>query len=301
MNKPSLQPEVDSRVSFGSLIAAGLIVAALFCVGLAVSAAWYYVTPKVFESSATVLIEPRRPAPTLNKGGDSGSFDYRHDQLIGEDNIIMKALIKYNLNELSTLHDLSAEDQIRHIQSNFLVLQTGQNEGVYELRYMSRDPRDAQTVLATLASTYEKHLGEKYRSVSPETHELLLKLKKRFDDELAAKTDKIEQLEKQIAAGQTDEDIKATLVELQEERELMIRKRDEADSFVSGEMSAEEMLKEKLETQARGFNFETLSPASKGYLVYPRLPVFLLAGGFGGLLIGFFTAGLMIAVLSNRR
>ena len=297
MTKPSPPQQVNSRSRswLGLLLVAAAIVAAFFSIGLAVAAVWYSVAPKVYVSTAIVLISPRSLPPNINSPEPTHDFTYRHDQLIGEDNIIMKALIKYDLKELPTLRDLSAKDQIRHIQSDFIVRPTGQDESVYELRYLSRNPRDAQTVLATLASTYEKHLDEKFRSVSPETLELLRKMVEKQENDLAAQSKEIEQLEKQIAAGQTDEETQATLVKLREERELMINKLDAAASPMTFGESPKE------ETQFPGFDFKRLSPASKGYLVYPRLHVFLLAGGIGGLLMGLIAAGLMIAVFINRQ
>ena len=294
MTKPSPPQEVNSRSWLGLLLVAAAIVAAFFFMGLALAAVWHSVTPKVYESSATVLIEPRSLPPNINAPQPRPNFTFRHDQLIGEDNIILKALIKYNMNELVTLRDLSEVDQIRHIQSNFMVIQPRQYDNLYELQYISHNARDAQTVLATIVSTYEKHLDEKYRSISPETRELLHEIKKKLESDLFAQSEKIEQLEKQIAAGQTDEETQATLAKLREERELIIRKLDAGSPMTFGESP-------KKETQFPGFNFETLSSASKGYLVYPRLPVFLLVGGFGGLLIGLIPAGLIIAVFSKRR
>ena len=293
MTKPSPTQGVDSRVSFGSLIAAGIIVAALFCVGLAVSAALYYVTPKVFESSATVLIEPRDPALILNKGGDSGSFDYRHDQLIGEDNIITKALIKYDLQELVTLRDLTPIEQIQLIQNNLAIQPSEDTDDLYHLRFRSSNPRDAQTVLATLVSTYEKHLEEKYRDPRQDEIKLLLKMKERFVKDLTAQTDKIEQLEKQIAAGQNDEDTRAKLKELQTEVERTRAKISTAEAYLEEDQHSQTNLH-------KGFKFTTLSPASRGVSI-SSLPVFLLLGGGIGALIGLIIAGLMIAFQSIRR
>ena len=169
MNKPSLQPEVDSRLSIGSLLAAGLIVAALFCVGLAIAAIWYSATPKIFESSATVLIEPRS-RPPARIGGVSGSFDYRHDQLIGEDNIITKALIKYDLNELGSLRDLTPVEQIQHIQNNLEIQPSEETNDLYHLRFRSGNARDAQTVLATLMYLLTRSIWMKNIGLSVQTH-----------------------------------------------------------------------------------------------------------------------------------
>ena len=75
-----------------------------------------------------------------------------------------KCLNKYNLKDLSTLRDLSAVKQIEEIQKNLVVVQNWpevkRNDGLlsYDLEYFSTNPRDAQAVLATIISTYEKHL-----------------------------------------------------------------------------------------------------------------------------------------------
>ena len=212
--------------------------------------------------------------------------------MIGEDNILNKALIKYDLNELATLRDLPSDEQISHIQSNLEIQPSEETDTVYQLRFRSRAARDAQTVLATLVSTYERHLDEKYRSPSPDVLELLLKMKERFAKELADGIEKVEQLEKQIAAGKTRKDDRAKLKEFQENVERIQSKLDVASGFESQQEQEQE--------QVRGFKFVTLSPVSKGELVYPLLPVFLLVGGCVGAFIGLITAVLAISVVRNR-
>ena len=201
----------------------------------------------------------------------------------------MKALVKYDLKDLPTLRDLPQNDQVYSIQSNFDAYQPEETD-LYELRFRSPNPRDAQTVLATVASTYEKHLTEKYRSAGTDTRELLLKMESRFADDLLAKTEKVEELEKQIAAGQTGEENQAELKELQQRLKVIQSKLDTASQY----------LLETPQEKPMGFKFQTLSPASRGVAITPRRNILLLVGGGIGAMFGLIVAGLMIAVLKNR-
>ena len=210
--------------------------------------------------------------------------------------MITNALIKHDLNKLPTLRDLTTAEQIDHIQNNLEIQPSEETDDLYHLRFRSVNAREAQTVLVTLISVYEKHLEEKYRHVSSDTIDLLRKMKVRFVNELAAQIEEVEQFERKIAAGQDDEDTQARLKELQKEVERIRKKLSTAEAYLKEQPAGGSRT-----SIHKGFNFETLSPASKGYLVYPRLPVFLLVGGLGGLLIGLIPAGLMIVVFSKRR
>ena len=95
--------------------------------GLVVGGIYDSQAEKIYESKATVTIQPRERITYNIDGkddpyGDSRSYDYRHDQLIGEDNILTKCLIKYNLKDLETLRDFPPTDQIKEIQENLTIL-----------------------------------------------------------------------------------------------------------------------------------------------------------------------------------
>ena len=157
--------------------------------GLAVGGIYNSQAQKVYESKATVTIQPRErilydPDGQGDPYGDARSFDYRHDQLIGEDNILTKCLIKYNLKDLETLRDFPPTEQIKEIQQSLIILQNRDEPTKYELEYRSLNPRDAQTVLATVVSTYEKHLDELYQGNSADTMELLTKMADGFDKDV---------------------------------------------------------------------------------------------------------------------
>ena len=158
--------------------------------GLAVGGVYNSQCAKVYESRATVTIQPKE-AQYYNMGGGNsfgedavGSFDFRHDQLIAEDNILEKCLINYGLQELATLRDLPPNDQIKAIQDDLNVSQNREEPSKYELEYKSLNPRDARTVLSTVVLTYQKHLDEKYRRVSSDTMELLQKMSDKFHKEV---------------------------------------------------------------------------------------------------------------------
>lgn len=292
MTKLSPPHEDDARFRLGSLAAVVLAIATFFFIGVVVAAVWHSVAPKVFESSATVLIEYRVKILNTSKlpSDEFEKFIHPHDQFIGEDNIVVDALEKYGLAELTTLRDLSRDNQINHIQLNLAIQRSQKNLYLYHLRFRSRDARDAQTVLATIVKTYEKQLAEQYpdpHQARQETLELLHKMKNRLANDLETQIAEVEQIEKQIAAGQT---LGKRLEQLKEKVELTRKKLDEASrqcqeqvtSWVGGHP---------------GFNFVSLSPASDGFSVLPPLPVVLLLGGCGGALFGLIPAGLMIFVL----
>ena len=83
-----------------------------------------------------------------------------------------KCLNNYDLKDLRTFRNLSPTKQIEEIQKNLVVVQNREETTKFELEYFSTDPQDAQTVLATIITTYENHLDEKYRSPSADTVDL---------------------------------------------------------------------------------------------------------------------------------
>ena len=180
--------------------------------GLVVGGIYNSQAQKIYESKATVTIQPREKIifkmGSTDQYENSQSFDVRHDQLISEDNILSKCLIKYGLQDLETLRDLSATDQILEIQENLTVIQNRDEYSKYELEYRSVNPRDAQTVLATIVSTYEKHLDEKYRDITAGTMELLKKMSDKFHREvkLVEKELKVarDEVEKHAIAGKPE-------------------------------------------------------------------------------------------------
>jgi len=180
--------------------------------GLVIGGIYNSQAQKIYESKATITIQPREKIifklGNSDQYDNSQNFDVRHDQLISEDNILSKCLIKYGLQDLETLRDLSGTDQILEIQNNLIVIQNRDESTKYELEYTSVNPRDAQTVLATIVSTYEKHLDEKYRDITAGTMELLKKMSDQFHREvkLVEKELKVarDEVEKHAIAGKPE-------------------------------------------------------------------------------------------------
>ena len=148
--------------------------------GLVVGGIYNSQAQKIYESKATVTIQPRdKIIWSLSQGNqydDLTKFDLRHDQLISENNILFKCLTEHGLSDLETLRDLPQEDQFKEIRENLVVIQNREEPTKYELEYTSVNPRDAQTILATVVSTYERYLNEQYQEVSQDTMELLNKM-----------------------------------------------------------------------------------------------------------------------------
>ena len=140
--------------------------------------------------------------------------------------------------------------------------------------------------------TYDKYLAEQCRDDGQDTRELLLKMKNRLTNQLEAQIAEVEQIEKQIAAGQT---LGERLEQLKEKVELT-RKKLEVTI-----LQVKEVEVSTTGPRHQGFNFKALSPASRGVSVRPPLPAALLLGGCCGALVGLIPAGLMIAVFRNRR
>lgn len=156
--------------------------------GLAVGGIYNSQCQKIYQSVATVTIQPKETQIFSPNGdnpyGQSRSFNIRHDQLIGEHNIVYKCLTDFGLNKLETLRDFPEDEQIAEIQKNLKVSQNREEPIKYELEYQSIDASDAQTVLATIISTYEKRLDEQYRDNSRDLTELLSRMQDSFSEQL---------------------------------------------------------------------------------------------------------------------
>ena len=163
----------------------------------------YFTICPVYQSQATISIvmESKRNSWSLSHPSRLDSeigYDFRHDQLIGEDTILTECLTKHGLKDLETLRDLSGVKQIEEIQKNLVVVQNREEPRKYDLEYFSTDPRDAQYVLAAIISTYEKHLEDEYGRPTPETIELF---------------EKYAEIGKQLRMAEADEIHKLSLAE----------------------------------------------------------------------------------------
>ena len=118
-------------------------------IGFAIGAVENRIPDANYESTSKILLMD------LGKG-----TSFPHQEVIASDAIFTKCLIKYDLNQLSSLRDLPATDQIDYLKKRLTVESMGDDTQILKLRYVTANPRDAQTVLATVVSTYEKHLND---------------------------------------------------------------------------------------------------------------------------------------------
>ena len=116
-------------------------------IGAAIGAVESRISGAGYESTSKILLM------NLEKGNS-----FPHQEMISSDAILVKCLIKYDLNTLTSLRDLPPTEQIEHIKKRLTVESVGDDNQILKLRYVSANPRDAQTVLATIVSTYEKYL-----------------------------------------------------------------------------------------------------------------------------------------------
>ncbi|MDB2686121.1 hypothetical protein N9Y42_02820 [Mariniblastus sp.] len=241
--KPTLRLLGYLTILIGSVIA-----------GLAIAVLLHSFSPTVYESNAKFLIS--KSSLDSNYELDFSSIiDRRHDLLLPETNIITMCLHKYDLSELSSLRDLPREEAVSFIQKNLTITQHPDEPALYELMYWSENPRDAQTVAATLVSTYEKTLRTQVRYALEDHKEIVAKTYNAATNDYKAAELKSDEkaLEQALQRKNHFENQLATLVNVD---------------------------------AGRLFKFETLDPAMRGDPVRPSLPMFLGYGAAGGFVVG---------------
>ena len=252
-------------------------------VGLLVGGIYFTTCPKIYQSQATITIQPREKIMVDPSLEDTGDFDYRHDQLIGQDNILTNCLNKYNLKDLHTFRDLPPAKQIEEIQKNLVVVQSREEPTKLklklELEYYSTDTRDAQTVLATIITTYDKYLQDNYGSPTPSVMELLEKMRDGFDKEVKQVDKQLKMARDRVAKMEIGETENVTSEALVKEIEELVLSKEKL--MAKGEAARTPILGENHTSPRWDFLFETTRPAYRGRQVRPPvqaviLPVFAL-------------------------
>ena len=97
--------------------------------GLLAGGIYFSQCPKVYKSEATITICPREKVAWELGGNDQNEnpFSIRHDQFIGQDNILSKCLIKYCLQDLETLRDFPTTEQIKRFEITSSFVRTPKN------------------------------------------------------------------------------------------------------------------------------------------------------------------------------
>lgn len=132
-----------------------------------------------YRSVAQIRIEPKDPlimrmsSHGNNMLPNAADLVIRHDQLIGQYNIVSRCLTENQLTSLRSFENLSDEKIINEVVANLEVTQNRDEAILYELAYESSRPEDTQTILNNLITTYEKELSEQYDHESDKVANLL--------------------------------------------------------------------------------------------------------------------------------
>lgn len=251
MNAPAISNGNPTLRLLGYL---AILIGSVF-VGLAIAVVFYYSSPTVYQSDAKFLVSKSPLAPQSEGLDFSAVTDQRHDVLLPETNIVMAGVHKYGLAHLKSFRDLHVDKVVSLIQKNLTVTQHHDEPSLYEVAFWSKDPQEAQTVVATLMAAYESALRKDVEYALEDHKEIV---RKTYDEAIQ---------EYKAAEIKSDEKVL--------ERALQ-RKTDYEDQWTE--------LK-RVEAQHL-YSFRTLDPPLRGEPIWPSLPLLLVYGGAGGFVLG---------------
>ena len=167
--------------------------------GMALGAIYDAQCETIYKSVAKIKIEPKDPLYLPMSQNSRTMFPMaadmaiRHDQLIGQYNIVQRCLLENNLSALESFADLANDETIPNVMNNLVVTQNKDEQVLYELVYYSSEPDDAQTILNNLIATYETDLGEQYLNESTKVSDLLTSIHREFKDNYSALQKRLDQ------------------------------------------------------------------------------------------------------------
>lgn len=174
------------------LIFLGLIV------GLAAGGFYNSQTPVIYKSRARVRIEPKDPVVFKGLSGRDASYDnstdfeIRHDQLIGEFNIIEACLLAKGLDKVQSLADIGTMDEkVSKVKGGLTITQNREEQILYEIEYCSESPDDAREILNGLVETYQRELVNQYEVDKKDIKELLGRMNIELSDDYKEKYDEL--------------------------------------------------------------------------------------------------------------
>ena len=155
----------------------------------------------IYKSEAKVRIEPKDPFlfnmhGSSNKGmmPTAADLNIRHDQLIGEFNIVKKCLNGNDLMTLKSFENLSEDKIIPEVRGNLEITQNKEEQILYDLVFYGPEPDDAQLILNNLIATYQKDLMEHYNDDTGQVETLLQTVHDKFhakSEELQEQLDQV--------------------------------------------------------------------------------------------------------------
>ena len=154
--------------------------------GLALGGLYHAQCEVLYESKASVKIEPKNPTifhltPTEVIGPKSADFVSRHDRFIGGYNIVNKCLIDNDLMDLPSFNDLTEREVVEYVMENLDCAPDKEEPVLYELKFYCKNQDDVSMILNHLILTYKSELDETYKVEADKYKELLDNVKNSFD------------------------------------------------------------------------------------------------------------------------
>ena len=208
-------------------------------------------------------------------------FDVRHDHLITENSLVSRSISRGSLGKLPSLAGLNKDEIASYIISN-LAAEPIKMASSYQISYRSADLRDAATILQCIIDTYENYLSVQYHD-PPDAHELLHRMPQQITKDRKILTKRIDQLEKQIAAGKLNEYAENELAILREEIALSEQLKSITKKYLEIESAGPpEEDYGPLANLHPGFDFKVLIPPTTGVSISPSKIACQLIGSLLG-------------------
>ncbi|MFO0262973.1 MAG: hypothetical protein ACK53V_15210, partial [Planctomycetota bacterium] len=169
--------------------------------GIGIGVLYYYYTPVIYQSEASIRIEPKSPnyirlsrlsseavAPDIEQ-----ILPTRHDKIINQPLIIQKCFKTNDLYRLSSFEEMSQEDVIKMVVKALEISPDKEEDFNYKLSFECKNPDDAKIVLSNMIQTYEAYLEERFSNESEELVSLLKEMKMQFDTNYRTLREQLEQ------------------------------------------------------------------------------------------------------------
>jgi succinoglycan biosynthesis transport protein ExoP len=167
----------------------------VFVAGLLMGALYYFAAPRVYRSTAQILLIKKEAGlpgkPTAGAGRYVAYEDTlsTHTILVRSPLIVEQAIKKHSLGELASLK--GNKDLLGAVTHKLEAAKAGTRSSpdpnIMELTFDGSDPADCAKVLEAVIQSYQEYLGATYENISKQAVELLTRAKDDLDHELLAK------------------------------------------------------------------------------------------------------------------
>lgn len=244
-------------------------------------------SPQLYESSATIHIEPRNNQLSLaaDVAEKAPEQTVQHQFHIHSELIVERCLEVNSLYRLKSLDGFEKDEAVQMVLQNLSVAPNPRDNSIYVVTYRSNDPTDSRTILANLLDTYRHYLDEKYRA---DNDQLVAMLRKLIDELQQNYGDLVQQIASVKQQGDPDQK------EIKEQLEVLERERQQVKEML--EKNHEKLANVNLNREFTGFQFTYLQQPDPGVKSGTSLTVFMLYGIAAGLM-SCGTMGLVIALI----